>query len=59
MGEFFEETFLSTMKGLVEAHLSYEDVKRLLKIPATWGARIGGEQFVERAKATKKWGGKA
>ena len=49
MGDFFEETFLPTMKKLVEAGLSYDEVKRLLKIPATWGAKISGEQFRERA----------
>jgi hypothetical protein len=48
MGAFFDETFLPTMKKFVEAHLSYEDVKRRLKIPTTWGAKITGEQFRER-----------
>jgi hypothetical protein len=33
----------------VESGLSYDEVKRLLKIPATWGAKISGEQFRERA----------
>jgi hypothetical protein len=51
MGDFFEETFLPTMKKLVEAGLSYDQVKRLVKIPATWGAKIKGEQFRERATA--------
>ena len=59
MGEFFGATFLPRMKGLIEATLSYEDVKRLLKIPARWGAKLGGEQFLERAKVTKKRCGKA
>src|SRR5262245_43623343 len=40
MGQFFDDSFLPTMKKLVEAGLSYADVKRLLKIPATWGAKI-------------------
>jgi len=48
MGSFFEEDFLPAMRTFVEAHLSYEDAKRLLKIPATWGAKISGEQFQER-----------
>ncbi len=48
MGGFSGKTFLPTMKKLVEAHMSYEDVKRLVKIPSTWGAKIGGEQFQER-----------
>jgi len=49
MDGFFGKTFLPTMKKLVKADLSYEDLKRLVKIPSTWGAKISGEQFVERA----------
>src|SRR5271167_1313091 len=48
MGKFFDDVFLPTIKKLVEAHRSYEDVKRLVKIPSTWGAKISGEQFQER-----------
>jgi hypothetical protein len=29
-------------------------VKRPLKIPSTWGAKIGDEQFKERASVDKK-----
>jgi hypothetical protein len=49
MGKFFDEVFLPSMKKLVEAGLSYEQVKRLVKIPTTWGAKIKGDQFEERA----------
>ena len=49
MGGFFEEVFVPTMKKLVQDDRSYDEVKKLLKIPATWGAKITGEQFVERA----------
>jgi hypothetical protein len=45
MGEFFSEVFLPMLKKLVEAGKSYEEVKRLAKIPSTWGAKISGEQF--------------
>lgn len=48
MGKFFDEAFLPTMKKLVEAGLTYDDVKRLVKIPTTWGAKITGQQFHER-----------
>jgi hypothetical protein len=48
MGEFFSDVFLPTMKKLVEAGLSYDEVKRLVKIPTTWGAKIKREQFKER-----------
>jgi hypothetical protein len=49
MGKFFDEVFLPIMKKLVEAGLSYDEVKRLVKIPTTWGAKIKGDQFEERA----------
>ena len=51
MGKFFEDVFLPSLKKLVEAGLSYDDVKRLVKIPTTWGAKITGEQFEERVNA--------
>jgi hypothetical protein len=51
MGGFFDEVFLPTMKKLVEAGLSYDEVKRLVKIPTTWGAKISGETFRERVIA--------
>ena len=49
MGGFFGKTFLPAMKKLVKADLSYDEVKKLVKIPTTWGSKITGEQFVERA----------
>jgi hypothetical protein len=48
MGRFFADVFLPTVRKLVEEGLSYDDVKRLLKIPATWGAKISGKQFRQR-----------
>jgi hypothetical protein len=51
MGEFFNVIFLPTLKKLVEADLSYDEVKRLVKIPSTWGAKITGEQFEDRVSA--------
>ena len=48
MGNFFDEVFLPTMKKLVGAGLSYDEVKRLVKIPSAWGAKITAEQFEER-----------
>jgi hypothetical protein len=49
LGKYFDATFLPAIKRLVEAGLSYEDVKRLVRIPPTWGAKISGEQFKRRA----------
>ena len=51
MGKFFKDVFLPSMQKLVEVRRSYEDVKRLVKIPGTWGAKITGEQFEERVTA--------
>ena len=51
MGEFFHEMFLPMIKKLVEAGKTYDEVKRAVKIPSTWGAKITGEQFQERASA--------
>ena len=51
MGRFFDDVFLPAIKKLVEAGLSYDELKRLVKIPTTWGAKISGEQFRERVKA--------
>jgi hypothetical protein len=48
LGAFFEEVFLPMMRRLVEAGLSYDDVKHLVKMPSTWGAKISEEQFRER-----------
>jgi hypothetical protein len=53
MGPFFKRSFLPRMRKLVEAGLSYEDVKRLVKIPGRWGAKITGGQFKERAVPPK------
>jgi hypothetical protein len=54
MGGFFDDVFLPGMNTLVEAGLSYDEVKRLLKIPATWGAKIRGEQFRARVSKFKR-----
>jgi hypothetical protein len=55
MGEFFDDVFLPVMKELIEAGLSFDEVKRAVKIPSTWGAKISGDEFRERAtEALKK-----
>ena len=51
MGEFFNDVFLPSLKNLVEAGLSYDKVKSVVKIPSTWGAKIKGVQFEERVSA--------
>jgi hypothetical protein len=50
MGDFFDRVFLPGIKRLVEARLSYVEVKSLLKIPSTWGTKITGSQFEERVR---------
>ncbi len=51
MGRFFDDVFLPNLKKLVEAGLSYDEVKSVVKIPSTWGAKITGEQFEDRVSA--------
>ncbi len=51
MGEFLDEVFLPNLKKLVEAGLSYDKVKSVVRIPSTWGAKINGEQFEQRVSA--------
>ena len=60
MGEFFDKVFLPELKKLVKAGLSYDEVKKVVKIPTTWGAKIGGEKFKERIAAyLEERGGKS
>jgi hypothetical protein len=54
MGVFFKQTFLPGIKKMVEASMSYDEVKRRLKIASTWGAKIADEQFKERATVDKR-----
>jgi hypothetical protein len=51
MGDFFGSTFLPAIKKFVDADVSYDEVKRAVGIPTTWGAKINGKQFAERASA--------
>jgi len=51
MGRFFDDVFLPNLKKLVEAGLSYDKVKSVVRIPSTWGAKISGEQFEDRVSA--------
>jgi hypothetical protein len=51
MGSYFEDVFLPSLKKLVEEGLAYDEVKRVVKIPTTWGAKVTGKQFEERVKA--------
>jgi hypothetical protein len=48
MGGFFKKTFLPTMKKLVKADLSYDEVKKFVQIPATWGRRSPGSNSRRR-----------
>ena len=51
MGRFFDDVFLPNLKKLVEAGLSYDEVKSVVKITSTWGAKITSEQFEDRVSA--------
>ncbi len=48
-GEFFPDVFVPTLEDLIEAGLFYDEVEKLVQIPATWGATISGEEFEDRA----------
>jgi hypothetical protein len=50
LGGFFDRVFLPALEAFVEAGLSYDEVKRALRISPSWGAKISGEQFRERAQ---------
>jgi hypothetical protein len=54
MGRFFEEAFLPALTRLAEAGLSYDVVKRTVKIPGTCGAKITDEQFRKRVEDLPK-----
>jgi hypothetical protein len=51
MGAFFDAAFLPGIKKLVKDGMTYDAVKRLVRIPPIWGAKITGGDFVVRAKA--------
>ncbi len=51
MQPFYDAVFLPTMKQLVAARLTYDQVKELLKIPPAVGAKITERQFAERTAA--------
>jgi hypothetical protein len=51
MGAFFDATFLPEIKKLVKDGMTYDGVKRRVRIPPIWGAKITGGDFVERTKA--------
>ena len=51
MGRFFDDVFLPNLMKLVEAGLSYDKVKSVVRIPSTLGAKITGEQFEQRVSA--------
>jgi hypothetical protein len=55
MGDFFDDVFLPLTK-LVQAGLTYEQVKDVVGIPSRWRTKIGGEQFKERASSALEGG---
>ena len=46
-----EERLAAEEKRFVEAHLTYDDVKTVVRISSTWGAKISGEKLRERASS--------
>ena len=55
---FYDSVFLPTMKKLIDAHLSYRQVKDLLEISPAVGAKITAEEFSRRTSAYLKRAGR-
>jgi hypothetical protein len=53
MGAFFDKTFLPAIERMIKDGLSYDEVKRRVKIPAIWGAKISAQEFEDRIAAGK------
>jgi hypothetical protein len=53
MGPFFQGVFLPTLTRLAQGGLTYDEIKALLKISSTWGAKIRGRKFAEGASNLK------
>jgi hypothetical protein len=51
MQPFYDLVFLPAIKKMVEARLTYDQVKDILKIPPAAGAKITAKQFAERTAA--------
>lgn len=47
LGEFYHDHFLKDITRMVSAGKSYNEVKALVNIPSTWGAKISGEAFIK------------
>jgi hypothetical protein len=54
LGPFYDSVLLPTMRKLVDARLSYEQVKQVLEIPSFIGATITAEEFASRTSAYLK-----
>lgn len=46
LGEFYHAHFLKDITRMVSAGKSYDEVKALVNIPSTWGAKISSEDFI-------------
>ena len=59
LGAYFDDVLLPAMKQATAAGLTYGEVKAIVAIPSTWGAKVTGEQLRERWEAARmKPGGK-
>jgi hypothetical protein len=54
LGPFYDSVLLPTMRKLIDARLSYEQVKQVLEIPSSIGATIAAEEFANRTSAYLK-----
>lgn len=51
---FYGSVFLPTIKNLVDARLTYDQVKALIQIPPAVGAKITAKEFAERTADYRK-----
>lgn len=51
LGEFYHTHFLKGITQMVLAGKSYDEVKALVNIPSTWGAKISSEDFIANVGA--------
>lgn len=49
MGDFYKNEFLPAVQRLVQAGMTYDQIKKAVDFPAVRGAKLEGNVFVQRA----------
>lgn len=53
MGNFYAKHFLPKITKMVDKGMSYDQVKARVAIPATWGAKLSGDDFIANTKGIR------